>query len=291
MASATLDTPISQALPPPSPTPLDPNFTPPTRPPSALSTTSDASFFELYEGSGHASPTQAGPSTQGLEHLPRRTVFSTIRRHGQQCLLCGRSGREELVVVRAVMQHAHHEHDDGRGQNRDPISTLKALGFLPHGYTRDDWTNLMTLCRPHAEAYDQGAWRWLPGSAVREQLATATPSAHAEIDAKTPSIRHSALADERDGDGDVPMTEITVDPAVEVADEPLDESDRTGEDARTQDNLSLAVHYESGPAETLVDDGISGDMRNPEISFQPVRRRGTTYRLRLLRPRCEIYGP
>ncbi|TFK92490.1 hypothetical protein K466DRAFT_581821 [Polyporus arcularius HHB13444] len=143
MASAVvLDTPFS--FPPPSPSPLDPNFAPPTRPPSALSTTSDASFFELYEGSGHASPTQAGPSSQGPEHLPRRTVFSTIRRHGQQCLLCGRSGSGELVVVRAVLQHADQEHDEGQRESRDPISTLKSLGFLPPGYGRDDWTNLMT---------------------------------------------------------------------------------------------------------------------------------------------------
>ncbi|RPD54914.1 hypothetical protein L226DRAFT_509223 [Lentinus tigrinus ALCF2SS1-7] len=276
MASATVDpqTQFPVPIPPPSPSPLDPNFSPPTRPPSALSTTSDASFFELYEESGYASPTRGTPGTStshAPEHLPRRMVFSTIRRQGQQCQLCGRKGNAgELVVVRAVLQHEHHETGAEKGTSPDLISGLKALGLLPHGYTRDDWTNLMTLCKPHAEAYDQGVWRWLPGVALREQIAKTAVPVHADTDAKTPSVRPGTLADEEDGDGDVTMSEaeITVDA---VEDEPQLQGDQPAQGARAQDTSSLAVQLESTPAETLVDDGISGDMPNPEISFQPTR--------------------
>ena len=133
MASATL---IDPPLPPPSPSPLDPNFSPPTRPPSALSTTSDASFFELYEDAASA------PST---EHLPRRMVFSTMRRHGQQCLLCGRPGKGkgsagtgagtgmagELVVTRVLLQHSHSE-PDGHGEDTD-VSRIFVLSLRVHG--------------------------------------------------------------------------------------------------------------------------------------------------------------
>ena len=79
--------------------------------------------------------------------------------------------------------------------------------------------------------------------------------------------------------------EITVDAAEDDPERPVtagagaEAGDR--EEAASQDtaSLSLAVHVESTPAETLVDDGISisGDpdarARNPAISFQPVRLR------------------
>ena len=97
-------------------TPLDPNFVPPTRPPSALSTRSDASFFALYDAAPASSLPSPPPSTPSAhpapEALPRRTVFATIRRHGQQCLLCGRRDIGELVVVRAVMQHTTGDTED-----------------------------------------------------------------------------------------------------------------------------------------------------------------------------------
>ena len=91
--------------------------------------------------------------------------------------------------------------------------------------------------------------------------------------------------DDQDGDGDVTMTEadagaaITVDAAENDPEQPAAAGEREREDAASQDtaSLRLAVHVESTPAETLVDDGISisGDpdarARNPAISFQPVR--------------------
>ena len=96
------------------------------------------------------------------------------------------------------------------------------------------------MCRPHAEAYDAGTWRWLPGAALREQLATAPPHEHT----------YAPPADDAE-DGDVTMTDMT-----------------PSQSNQTEDGLEpLPV------AETLVDDGISGDTKNPEIHFQPVRTR------------------
>ncbi|KAI0760517.1 hypothetical protein C8Q74DRAFT_235573 [Fomes fomentarius] len=205
--------------------PLDPNFVPPTRPPSALSTASDASFFAL----------------------PTRIIVSTIRRHGQQCLLCGRRDVSELVVVRALLQHGEGADE---GQGRDPIAYLKELNLLPHGYTRDDWTNLMTLCRPHAEAYDAGTWRWLPNATLRSQLYSAPKTVSADVQERA----HGEGGD-ADGAGDVAMTDAT---ASEVL------PPHHSQSLQTEDGLEVV------PPETLVDDGIDGDTRNPEIHFQPL---------------------
>ena len=146
------------------------------------------------------------------------------------------------------------------------------------------------MCRPHADAYDAGTWRWLPNAAFRAQLAR-DPSPHAVSSAKSASAP-STTGEDEDMDGDVTMTEadtdvgaeITVDAAEDDPEQPVTvsaagEREREREYAASQDtaSLSLAVHVESTPAETLVDDGISaaGDpdarARNPAISFQPVR--------------------
>ena len=85
---------------------LDPNFAPPTRPPSALSTASDTSYFALYK------EPPVDEKNPPAEYLPRRIVVETIRRHGWACLLCGR--KDDLAVVRAVLQHGHD-----RGQNEN----------------------------------------------------------------------------------------------------------------------------------------------------------------------------
>lgn len=95
--------------------PIDPNFVPPTRPPSALSTASDASFFALYDASSVASPSASDANAQA-EALPTRIIVSTIRRHGQQCLLCGQRDVNELVVVRALLQHGEGA-DEGQGRD------------------------------------------------------------------------------------------------------------------------------------------------------------------------------
>ena len=79
---------------------IDPNFVPPTRPPSALSTNSDTSYFALY---AESESEQVDPKNAPPEYLPRRIVVETIRRHGWECLLCGRE--DDLTVVRAVLQH------------------------------------------------------------------------------------------------------------------------------------------------------------------------------------------
>ena len=100
---------------------LDPNFAPPTRPPSALSTTSDTSYFALYEEPAAAQPVDE--KNPPAEYLPRRIVVETIRRHGWACLLCGR--KDDLAVVRAVLQHGPGQ--DG-AQDRD-VSTASALAW------------------------------------------------------------------------------------------------------------------------------------------------------------------
>ena len=87
---------------------IDPNFAPPTRPPSALSATSDTSYFALYEEpDAEQHVDQKNPPA---EYLPRRIVVETIRRHGWECLLCGR--KDDLNVVRAVLQHGGDHGED-----------------------------------------------------------------------------------------------------------------------------------------------------------------------------------
>ncbi|TBU44237.1 hypothetical protein BD309DRAFT_958876 [Dichomitus squalens] len=209
---------------------IDPNLAPPTRPPSALSTNSDTSYFALYEESESE---QVDPDNRPPEYLPRRIVVETIRRHGWECLLCGRG--DDLTVVRAVLQH------ENEGASEDPISWLKSFGLLPPGYERDDWTNLMTLCGLHARAYDEGVWRWVPCAKYRRQMFSALPA------------RANAL---ENGDGDVTMTD-------DIADETSKEFDDS--------SLSPISPSDAGvPAETLVDDGISGTTRKTEIRFQPM---------------------
>ena len=85
---------------------IDPNFVPPTRPPSALSTNSDTSYFALY---AESESEQVDPKNAPPEYLPRRIVVETIRRHGWECLLCGRE--DDLTVVRAVLQHGNNDAD------------------------------------------------------------------------------------------------------------------------------------------------------------------------------------
>ena len=76
-------------------------------------------------------------------------VFSTIRRHGQQCLLCGRPGKGkgsagtgtgtgagtgmtgELVVTRVLLQHSHSE-PDGHSEDTD-VSRIFVLSLRVHG--------------------------------------------------------------------------------------------------------------------------------------------------------------
>ncbi|KAM5543461.1 hypothetical protein V8D89_002712 [Ganoderma adspersum] len=221
---------------------IDPNFTPPTRPPSALSTTSDTSYFALYEEPAAEQPVDE--KNPPAEYLPRRIVVETIRRHGWACLLCGR--KDDLAVVRAVLQHGHggDQHENG---GHDPIAWLKSLGLLAPTYDRDDWTNLMTLCGPHARAYEDGVWRWVPGAKFRSQMAGAVSSRHV-----------SASENFEDEDGDVTMSDITVEEFTkEITKSPCEATDEWGE--------GVAV-----TAETLVDDGISGNTKNPEIHFKPM---------------------
>ncbi|KAI0754289.1 hypothetical protein C8Q80DRAFT_358704 [Daedaleopsis nitida] len=137
-----------------------------------------------------------------------------------------------------LMQHVHE--GTGDRHTHDPIARLKELGLVPHGYSHDDWTNLMTLCRAHADAYDMGAWRWLPNAPLRAQLASAP----------LPSASTSRTHPEADAEGDVPMDE----------------------EPHAQHSMSLATEDGLDPphAETLVDDGISEDTKNPEIHFEPV---------------------
>ncbi|KAH9941887.1 uncharacterized protein BXZ73DRAFT_41769 [Epithele typhae] len=203
-------------------------FTPPTRPQSALSVASDTSHFALHdEGEATAHPITNNPPT---EYLPFRMIVETIRRHKGQCLLCGR--KDDLTVMRAILQH-------GVGAEQpDPISWLQGLKALPVEYTRDEWTNLMTLCKPHARAYEDNVWRWVPGAAFRAHMAEPAPVSGAA----TPS--HAAS---EDGEADE-----------------MDE----GEDCEARGPYSPS-EFVSG---TTVDDGISGQTHNPEIRFQPVRR-------------------
>ncbi|PIL23118.1 hypothetical protein GSI_14427 [Ganoderma sinense ZZ0214-1] len=231
---------------------LDPNFAPPTRPPSALSTASDTSYFALYEEPAAEQPVDE--KNPPAEYLPRRIVVETIRRHGWACLLCGR--KDDLAVVRAVLQHGRpqhqhqHENENGIGDGdggQDPIAWLKSLGLLAPTYERDDWTNLMTLCGPHARAYEDGVWRWVPGAKLRGEMASAVPLRNG-----------TASENSEDEDGDVTMSDITVEELNKGYVESLSKTIPESEEG-------LGV-----PAETLVDDGISGNTKNPEIHFKPM---------------------
>ena len=131
--------------------------------------------------------------------------------------------------------------------------------------------NLRLVCGPHAKAYDDNVWRWVPGAKFREQMPSAV------------SLRHvSASESSEDEDGDVTMSDITVE---EVRrDSPLRAHpvlifsyftlypQLTKELAESSCKVAPeSVEGLGVPAETLVDDGISGNTKNPEIHFKPVR--------------------
>ena len=55
------------------------------------------------------------------------------------------------------------------------------------------------MCGPHARAYEDGVWRWVPGAKFRGQMASAV------------ALRHVSASDNsEDEDGDVTMSDITV---------------------------------------------------------------------------------
>lgn len=55
------------------------------------------------------------------------------------------------------------------------------------------------MCGPHARAYEDGVWRWVPGAKFRGQMANAVASRHV-----------SASDNSEDEDGDVTMSDIMV---------------------------------------------------------------------------------
>ena len=143
---------------------LDPNFAPPTRPPSALSTTSDTSYFALYEEPAAAQPVDE--KNPPAEYLPRRIVVETIRRHGWACLLCGR--KDDLAVVRAVLQHGHGHHSqhgtgNGNGNGDEDVSLRWSRGGV-QGEARLTRRRLLLLL-PGSRSRSRGSspWAfWLP---------------------------------------------------------------------------------------------------------------------------------
>ncbi|KAH9910848.1 uncharacterized protein BXZ73DRAFT_83115 [Epithele typhae] len=196
-------------------------FTPPTHLQSALSVASDTSHFVLHnKGEATAHPITNNPPTK---YLPFQMTMETIRQHKGQCLLCGQ--KDNLTVMRTILQH-------GVGTEQlDPISWLQGLKALPVEYTCDEWTNLMTLCKPHARVYEDNVWWWVPSTALRAHMANLVPISGAA----TPSHATS-----EDGEADE-----------------MDE----GEDSE--------AHGPYSPSEFIsgitIDDGISGQMHNPEI--------------------------
>ncbi|KAH9946428.1 uncharacterized protein BXZ73DRAFT_73182 [Epithele typhae] len=190
-------------------------FTPPTHLQSALSVTSDTSHFVLHnKGEATAHPITNNPPTK---YLPFQMTMETIRQHKGQCLLCGQ--KDNLTAMRTILQH---------GVGTEQLDGLKAL---PVEYTCDEWTNLMTLCKPHARVYEDNVWWWVPSTALRAHMANLVPISGAA----TPSHATS-----EDGEADE-----------------MDE----GEDSE--------AHGPYSPSEFIsgitIDDGISGQMHNPEI--------------------------
>ena len=66
------------------------------------------------------------------------------------------------------------------------------------------------VCRPHADAYDAGAWRWLPNAAFRAQLAR-DPAPHgiAHHPRQNGDVADADADTDMDEEGDVTMTDAT----------------------------------------------------------------------------------
>ncbi|KAI0336687.1 hypothetical protein GY45DRAFT_1357622 [Cubamyces sp. BRFM 1775] len=75
----------------------------------------------------------------------------------RRCILCGT--RDHVHVHRVGISFDGGRHDDPRPW----LSLLNTI--LPNNSALiDDFTNLMFVCEEHADAYDCGAWRWIPSS-------------------------------------------------------------------------------------------------------------------------------
>ncbi|KAH9888106.1 hypothetical protein C8Q73DRAFT_712277 [Cubamyces lactineus] len=75
----------------------------------------------------------------------------------RRCILCGT--RKHVHVQRVGISFDGDRYDN-------PRQWLNALNIIPPDYDPliDDFTNLMFVCEEHADAYDCGAWRWIPSS-------------------------------------------------------------------------------------------------------------------------------
>lgn len=88
----------------------------------------------------------------------------------------------------------------------DDMCVLILLSLLvPEILWADSECGMPAVCRPHAEAYDAGTWRWLPNATFRSQLPSAPKTASADV-----QERAHEEGGEGDGAGDVAMTDATV---------------------------------------------------------------------------------
>ncbi|KAI0364635.1 hypothetical protein BV20DRAFT_905373, partial [Pilatotrama ljubarskyi] len=135
---------------------LDPNELLVSRPSSALSAASDVTE--------DSSP---DPDADECEWMPPVLVRAAMRGHKGACLLC--SSTADVLLHRVVN---HHEEDAISTDVRKwrCLPWLKGLGLIEQDYTRDDYANIMTLCRPHTAAFDAGVWRWVPSCEERARM-------------------------------------------------------------------------------------------------------------------------
>ncbi|KAI0373595.1 hypothetical protein BV20DRAFT_747643 [Pilatotrama ljubarskyi] len=104
------------------------------------------------------------------EYIRERLSYQTLDllqdRDRSRCLLCG---SQDLAVSHRVIA----EHKDAE---TNPILCLTGHKLLPEQYEGNDLGNLMTLCEPHAVAYDEAAWRLVPAEEWRVKMAHAYPN-------------------------------------------------------------------------------------------------------------------
>ncbi|KAI0676252.1 hypothetical protein C8Q78DRAFT_996174 [Trametes maxima] len=100
-----------------------------------------------------------------------RIVRKVERYYGYKCVLC--SSNDRVVVVCTVLQGPY---------DLNPLPWLVDLGVLrPGSFDMDGFENLMLLCEPHANAYHNEVWRWLPSSTYRAAMSTMANSAPKEV--------------------------------------------------------------------------------------------------------------
>ncbi|KAJ8468821.1 hypothetical protein ONZ51_g9390 [Trametes cubensis] len=86
-----------------------------------------------------------------------------------KCILCG--AEDDVRAHRMAISYEDGRHDE-------PHYWLSWLNLIPlvlpdYREHYDEITNLVLLCPDHADAYDCGAWRWIPSEQIRSSMLNA----------------------------------------------------------------------------------------------------------------------